>query len=43
LFSGKYDTLTVLKWMGIVDAMEEALDAVDDTSKMIASIAVKYA
>ena len=43
LFSGKYDTFTVLKWMGIVDAMEEALDAVDDTSKMIASIAVKYA
>ena len=43
LFSGRYDTFTVLKWMGIVDAMEEALDAFDDTSKMIATIAVKYA
>jgi len=43
LFSGKYDTFTVLKWMGIVDAMEEALDAFDDTSKMIATIAVKSA
>jgi uncharacterized protein len=43
LFSGKYDTFTVLKWMGIVDAMEEALDAFDDTSKMIATIAVKHA
>jgi uncharacterized protein len=43
LFSGRYDTFTVLKWMGIVDAMEEALDAFDDTSKMIATIAVKHA
>jgi hypothetical protein len=42
LFSGRYDTFTVLKWMGIVDAMEEALDAFDDTSKMIATIAVKH-
>jgi predicted phosphate transport protein (TIGR00153 family) len=43
LFSGRYDTFTVLKWMGIVDAMEEALDAFDDTSKMIAIIALKHA
>jgi uncharacterized protein Yka (UPF0111/DUF47 family) len=43
LFSGQYDTFTVLKWMGIVDAMEEALDAIDDTSKMIATIAFKHA
>lgn len=43
LFSGRYDTFTVLKWMGIVDAMEEALDAFDDTSKMIATIALKHA
>jgi predicted phosphate transport protein (TIGR00153 family) len=43
LFSGRYDTFTVLKWMGIVDAMEEALDAFYDTSRMIATIALKHA
>ena len=42
LFSGQHPTMDVLKWMGIVDALEDAIDAVDDTSKLIAAIALKH-
>jgi predicted phosphate transport protein (TIGR00153 family) len=43
LFSGEHDTFTVLKWMGIVDALEAAIDAFQDTGKIVSSIALKHA
>jgi uncharacterized protein len=41
LFSGQYEALEVLKLKGIVDALEEAIDAFEKVANTIEQIAVK--
>jgi uncharacterized protein len=41
LFSGKYDTLTVMKFKEIVDQLEAAADAFEHVADVVHSIAVK--
>jgi predicted phosphate transport protein (TIGR00153 family) len=43
LFSGEYDALEVLKWKDIVQAMEAALNTVEDISDVVESIVLKHA
>ena len=43
LFSGSYDALDILKWKDVVEAIERAINAVEDASDVIQSIAVKHA
>ena len=41
--SGEFDALTVLQWKDIVEAMEEALNTVEDIGDVVESIVLKYA
>jgi len=43
LFSGEYDALEILRWKDVVEAIESAIDAVEDASDVVQSIAVKHA
>ena len=43
LFSGKYKALDILKWKDVVEAVERAINAVEDASDVIQAIAVKHA
>jgi predicted phosphate transport protein (TIGR00153 family) len=43
LFSGDYEALEVLKWKDIVQAMEAALNTVEDISDVVESIVLKHA
>ena len=43
LFSGEYDALDVLKWKDIVEAMEAALNTLEDISDIVESIVFKHA
>lgn len=43
LFSGELDALEVLRWKDIVQAMEAALNAVEDVSDVVESIVLKHA
>ncbi|HNJ97541.1 MAG TPA: DUF47 family protein [Ilumatobacteraceae bacterium] len=43
LFSGKYEALDILRWKDVVEAIETAIDAVEDASDEVQSIAVKHA
>jgi predicted phosphate transport protein (TIGR00153 family) len=43
LFSGEYEALEVLKWKDIVQAMEGALNTVEDISDVVESIVLKHA
>ena len=43
LFSGKYEALDILRWKDVVEAIEGAIDAVEDASDEVQSIAVKHA
>ena len=43
LFSGEYEALEVLKWKDIVQAMEAALNTVEDVSNVVESIVLKHA
>jgi uncharacterized protein len=43
LFSGHHDALEILKWKDIVEAIERAIDAIEDASDVVQSIAVKHA
>ena len=43
LFSGTHDALDILKWKDIVEAVERAINAVEDASDVIQAIAVKHA
>lgn len=43
LFSGNYDTLTILKWKDVVEAVEQAINAIEGVANMVGSIAVKHA
>jgi uncharacterized protein len=43
LFSGKLETLDVLKWKDIISAAENAIDQLEDVADTIGSILVKHA
>ena len=43
LFGGTHDALDILKWKDIVEAVERAINAVEDASDVIQAIAVKHA
>jgi uncharacterized protein Yka (UPF0111/DUF47 family) len=43
LFGGEYDALDVLRWKDIVEAMELALNTIEDVSNVIESIILKHA
>src|SRR5260221_9654152 len=43
LFSGEYDALQVLKWKDIVQAMEDALNTLEDVSNVVEAIVLKHA
>ena len=43
LFSGEYEALDVLKWKDIVEAMEAALNTIEDISDVVESIVLKFA
>jgi predicted phosphate transport protein (TIGR00153 family) len=42
LFSGEYEALDVLKWKDIVQAVETAINQIEDVSDVVESILVKY-
>lgn len=43
LFSGEFRALDVLKWKDIIEAMEAALNTVEDISDVVESIVLKHA
>lgn len=43
LFSGRHDALDILRWKDVVESIETAIDAVEDASDDVQSIAVKHA
>jgi predicted phosphate transport protein (TIGR00153 family) len=43
LFSGEFDALTVIQWKDMVEAMEAALNTVEDISNVVESIVLKHA
>lgn len=43
LFSGNYDALTVLKWKDVVEAVEQAINAIEGVANLAGAIAVKHA
>lgn len=43
LFSGNYDALTVLKWKDVVEAVEQAINAIEGVANLVGAIAVKHA
>ena len=43
LFSGRHDALDILRWKDVVESIESAIDAVEDASDEVQSIAVKHA
>jgi len=43
LFSGEYEALEVLKWKDIVQAMEDALNTLEDVSNVVEAIVLKHA
>jgi predicted phosphate transport protein (TIGR00153 family) len=43
LFGGSHDAVDILKWKDVVEAIERAINAVEDASDVISSIAVKHA
>jgi predicted phosphate transport protein (TIGR00153 family) len=43
LFDGVYDALDVLRWKDIVEAMELALNTIEDVSNVVESIVLKHA
>jgi uncharacterized protein Yka (UPF0111/DUF47 family) len=43
LFSGEYSALEVLKWKDVVEAMEAALNTIEDISNVVESIVLKFA
>ena len=43
LFSGEFEALEVLKWKDIVEAMEAALNTIEDISDVVESIVLKFA
>jgi predicted phosphate transport protein (TIGR00153 family) len=43
LYSGELDALEVLRWKGIVEALEGALNTIEDISDVVESIVLKHA
>lgn len=43
LFSGRHDALDILRWKDIVEAIEKAIDAVEEASDIVAAVVVKHA
>jgi hypothetical protein len=43
LFSGEFDALDVLRWKDIVEALEAALNTLEDVSNVVESIVLKHA
>jgi len=43
LFGGEYDALDVLRWKDIIEAMEAALNTIEDVSNVVESIVLKHA
>jgi len=43
LFSGEYPALEVVKWKDIVEAMEAALNTIEDISDVVEAIVLKFA
>lgn len=43
LFSGELDALEVLKWKGIIESAEHAIDRLEDVADTVGSILVKHA
>ena len=43
LFSGEYDALDVLKWKDIIEALEAALNTLEDIGDVVESIVFKHA
>ena len=43
LFSGEFEALDVLRWKDIVQAMEAALNTIEDISNIVESIVLKHA
>ena len=43
LFSGEFDGVEVVKWKDIIEAMEAALNTVEDISDVVESIVLKHA
>ena len=43
LFSGEYDALDVLKWKDIIQALEAALNTLEDIGDVVESIVLKHA
>lgn len=43
LYSGEIDALEVLRWKGIVEALEGALNTIEDISDVVESIVLKHA
>jgi uncharacterized protein Yka (UPF0111/DUF47 family) len=41
LFSGEYEAIEILKWKDIVQAFEDAINAIEDVSDVVESILVK--
>lgn len=42
LYSGAFDALTVLRWKDVVEALEEALDALEHVADVMTSIVLKH-
>jgi predicted phosphate transport protein (TIGR00153 family) len=43
LFGGEFDALEVLRWKDVIEAMEGALNTLEDISDVVESIALKHA
>jgi len=43
LFNGDHDALEILRWKDVVEAVEKAINFVEEASDIVASIAVKHA
>ena len=43
LFNGSHEALEILKWKDVVESLERAINAVEEASDVIQSIAVKHA
>jgi uncharacterized protein Yka (UPF0111/DUF47 family) len=41
LFSGEYEALEVLKWKDVVQALEDAMNQIEDVSDVVESILIK--
>ena len=43
LFNGRHEAIEILKWKDVIEAIERAINAVQDASHVVQAIAVKHA